>query len=86
MGIDLLPHPAQRKTNTVARNCRNFISDLSLILIIEIMKTLIVLALAGVALPLAARYFKINSFEQVKGLIPEVKNLIPKAKKILSYS
>ncbi|MDF2451291.1 MAG: hypothetical protein K0S26_795 [Bacteroidota bacterium] len=50
------------------------------------MKTLIVLALAGAALTLAARYFKITSFEQVKELVPELKNLVPQVKKMMTYN
>ncbi|MES2567903.1 MAG: hypothetical protein V4565_13605 [Bacteroidota bacterium] len=50
------------------------------------MKNLIVMALAGVALSYAAKYFKITSFEQVKKLVPDLKNIVPQVKKTLAYS
>jgi hypothetical protein len=50
------------------------------------MKTLIVMAVAGVALTWAARYFKITSFEQVKDLVPELKKVIPNIKQMMAHN
>lgn len=50
------------------------------------MKTLIVLALAGAALTLAAKYFKITSFEQVKDLIPQLKKVVPNMKQMMTHN
>ncbi|MES2567904.1 MAG: hypothetical protein V4565_13610 [Bacteroidota bacterium] len=50
------------------------------------MKTLIVLALTGVALAYAAKYFKINSWEQVKNLVPDLKSVVPNLKEMILHN
>jgi hypothetical protein len=50
------------------------------------MKSIIVMALAGAALTLVARYFKITSFEQVKEWVPELKKVVPNIKQMMAHN
>lgn len=48
------------------------------------MKNLIVLAIAGAILSMAAKYFKISSWEDVKKMVPDLKSIVPNLKDMVS--
>lgn len=50
------------------------------------MKQLIVLAIGVAVLGMVAKYFKINSFEDIKNLVPDLKNMVPNFTEMFSKS
>lgn len=50
------------------------------------MKNLIVLALVGAAISLAAKYFKISSWKDVTDMIPNLKSIIPNLKETVLHN
>lgn len=50
------------------------------------MKNLIVLAIAGAVLSMAAKYFKIASWEDVKNMVPSLKSIVPNLKETVFHN